>query len=111
MKTRMAMILGLLIAFACHKEIDAGKDCLEKVLKQKGMIKYENQEQSCRSFLELYIFKGQQYFRIGNHCADLKDNYPFDCDGKKLCEDYNSLDCVKFREDAEYKGIVGIRIQ
>jgi hypothetical protein len=110
-KTRQIFLLSLLLfGISCNKQIDIKSDCLTEVLKQRGMVKYEKQEQSCRWFLELSIYKGQQYFRLGNHCADLKNNYPFDCAGNKLCEDYNSPDCVEFNKKAEYKGIVGIQI-
>lgn len=107
----MIPILILLVAFACDKEKNIEKDCLKKILKQKGMIKYQGQELGCSSFLELYVFNEKKYFLKQNHCADLISNGPFDCDGNKLCEDYNSMDCINFREKAEFKGIVGIQIQ
>ena len=84
-------------------------NCVEQVLETNGMVKYEQQELGCNTFLELYKFNGQQYFLLNNHCADMVF-YPFDCSGNKLCEMEEDQNCIKFYETAEHIGIIGIKL-
>jgi hypothetical protein len=97
----------LTVTFACHEECHLEKSCIEEVLLEHNMVKYENQELGCNSFLVLYKFNEEQYFLWNNHCADFV-SYPFNCDGKKLCETGESFECSWFYETAEYIRIVGI---
>ena len=69
------------------------------------MIPYKGQELSCEDHLILYEFEGEQYFQIGNHCADMMFR-PFDCNGTYICSEPESEACKNF-DQAEYKGIVG----
>jgi hypothetical protein len=98
------------LMMACEKDhADLEKDCIEKVLKARGMVRYKNQQIGCSLFLKLYSFNESQYFEYGNHCADML-TYPFDCNGTKPYEDYNSFDGLNFRTNARYLGVIGIQI-
>lgn len=110
MEKYIPLILVFALTLACSKEADIKSDCLNDVLQQKGMVKYQGEELGCNMFLELYHFKAKQYFIINNHCADMSA-FPYDCKGNNLCKDYYNPDCLRFSREAEYKGIVGIKIK
>ena len=103
-----SIILSLNLVFSCE-DCDTVKNCVDQVLEIKGMVKYDQQELGCSTFLELYKFNGRQYFYLRNHCADMI-TYPFDCSGNQLCEIGENQNCIDFYETAEYIGIVGIKI-
>jgi hypothetical protein len=116
MKTNMQIRLCLLmfalnLAIGCGKEpISVEEDCIDGVLQKKGMVRYTNQEMSCRNFLELYRLNEKQYFVLGNNCADMMF-LPFDCNDVVLCKNFDSLDCENFRENAKYIGVIGIKME
>jgi hypothetical protein len=104
------LMFTISLVMACEKDhANLEKDCIEKVLKERGMVRYKNQEIGSRPFLHLYYFNESQYFEYDNPCADML-TYPFDCNGIKLCEDYTSFDCLNFRRSARYMGVVGIQM-
>jgi len=96
------------LANACKKEDEIKINCIDQFLEQNEMVKFQGQEIGCKFFLALYEFKKKQYFRLGNHCADLI-SFPTDCDGNKLCENGEEEECRNFNENAKYIGIIGIK--
>ena len=101
---KLAVLYILLVAFACDDNDSDG--CTKKILKENGMIAYTGQELGCSNHLTLYEFKGDQYFLLNNHCADMM-SLPFDCQGTSICLEPESEACKNFAQ-AEFKGIVGI---
>lgn len=64
-------------------------------------------EGHCKFFLELYHFRGKQYFSLGNHCVSMVIFYN-DCDGEILCDGENDFKCNRFLDSATRIGIVGV---
>jgi hypothetical protein len=93
----------------CKDDCGIERNCIEKVLIENEMTAYTGEEIACNFHLSLYDLRGQQYFLLKSHCADMV-SYPFDCDGNKLCESGESHTCTDFYENANYIGIVGIRL-
>ena len=98
----LSMFLG------CRENCRVEKNCLLETLRELDMVPYHGQELGCNLHVVLYQLDGEQYFMLINHCADMV-TYPFDCDGRKLCETAETPECVQFHESAQYVGIVGIR--
>jgi len=90
----------------CSKN-NSEKDCIDAKLEEFDMVKYEEQEIDCQFFLELYHYKNKQYFLLINHCVDMAWS-PIDCDGNGICNDLSSFECIKFNNEAERIGIIGI---
>jgi hypothetical protein len=101
------MVLSILFLNGCSKDDYLKSDCIETKLIELNMTKYNDQEIGCKCFLELYHFRNKQYFLLGNHCADMI-SYPIDCDGNKLCENGDNLECEIFYFTAKRIGIIGI---
>jgi hypothetical protein len=93
------IFLALFIFISCHKnkteEIQNG--CIEQVLKDNGMVRYNGEDIGCHFFLVLLKANGNQYFQMDCHCADMRV-YPFDCNG-------NIANTV----DADFRQIIGIQ--
>ena len=86
MKTYFLLLLLFTVNAACREECHIEKNCIEKVLEKNNMVRYADQEVGCKLYLSLFEYKGEQYFMLNNNCADMV-SYPFNCNGKKLCED------------------------
>lgn len=105
MKYWLYLISVLLFALsACGKE-DVKINCVEDVLEAQGMVPYQGQDIGCQFFLSLYEYEEEQYFLLGNSCAEIVV-YPTDCNGDQLCN--STEECTDFYENARYIGIVGI---
>jgi len=104
MKTKIFLFSCLLVVFisACkHKENPIKKDCIANMLTQKNMIPYGGGEiNGCKFFVVLYEWKGEQYFSLGNPCADMIPN-AVDCDGIEVTN-------PNFWNQATNLGIIGI---
>ena len=110
MKHRFILVLVGLFLASCHHDCEPEKNCVSETLEENNMVPYTGQELGCGFFLTLFDFHGKQYFVLNNHCADLIDVSPFDCDGNRLCTEGETEECSSFAEEAEYIGIVGIRV-
>ena len=102
------MMLTMILTVSCTKDEEPETSCLNSKLEEFEMVEYTNQELECKSFLELFHYKNEEYFLLGNHCLDMI-SYPVDCDGNRLCEEEDeSFKCDRFYDKAESMGIVGI---
>jgi hypothetical protein len=101
------LLIATLLSGCSDDNYPSVRSCVNKVLKDNGLEPYTNQEIGCRSFVTLHALPGKQYFLWNNHCAGMI-TYPFDCDGRSLCEDPQSDSCIDFYRNADYVGIVGI---
>ena len=106
-KTFIFLILVLIIN--CSKNDEIEMNCLNDMLSDFDMTKYQGQDIGCNFFLELYHYNQKQYYLLGNHCADMI-SYPTDCEGNKLCENGDDNKCGRFYENAVRIEIVGIRL-
>lgn len=97
----------ILFLTGCSEDDTIKAICTEQMLSEHKMIEYNGQEVGCKSFLELYHFRNEQFYLLGNHCADMI-SYPTDCDGNILCENEMDATCKDFYENAERIGIIGI---
>ena len=99
--------IPLLLIVGCSEDDGVERDCIESMLGANNMVAYNGQEVGCNSFLELYHYRNEQFFLLGNHCADMV-SFPVDCDGNALCEDLGDAECRDFFSNAERIRIVGI---
>lgn len=97
-------LVALFCLSGCGRE-DVKINCVDEVLESQAMIPYQGQDIECRFFLSLYEYEEEQYFLLGNNCADMVV-YPFGCEGNELCS--STDECTDFYESARYIGIVGV---
>ena len=110
MKINMLSILSFaLFLFSCSKKDEVKVDCIDVQLDKLDMVANIDQEIGCNFYLELFHYKNEQYFLLGNFCADL-ESYPFDCDGNQFCGGESRRSCERFYNKAVSKGIVGVRL-
>ncbi|WP_152425077.1 hypothetical protein [Nafulsella turpanensis] len=105
MKYPLYLILIFLLGLSACTEEDITTNCVDEVLEAQGMVPYQGQDIGCKFFLSLYEYESQQYFLLGNACADMVV-YPTACSGNQLCN--STAECTEFYENARYIGIVGI---
>ncbi len=90
---------------SCHKSDTLHSDCIDEMLSEFNMIKYDGEIMSdCKFYLHLYDWDGEQYFIFDNPCMDMVLAI-FDCEGNDLCKD--DPDCSNFFQNAEFVDIVG----
>lgn len=105
MKQSIVLFCIFLFGLSACSEEDIKINCVDEVLEAQGMVNYQGQDIGCKFFLSLYEYENEQYFLLGNTCADMTV-YPFGCNGDQLCD--SAEECTNFYENARYIGIVGI---
>jgi hypothetical protein len=103
----IVFLVGL-FSFGCDDEQSTKRqNCIESVLEEHHMIPYTGEDLGCKFFITLFEFNGEQYFQLGNHCADMV-TYPFDCKGNQICAEGATALCSEFYRSATYMDIVGM---
>ena len=103
----LVVVTLLFFLLGCSKEEIQPSDCIASVLKENDMVEYTGQEIGCKFFFQLFDYENEQFFLLGNHCADMV-SYPIDCEGNHLYEDLDSQAAIDFYANAEHIGIIGI---
>ena len=97
-------LLGFTLA-TCNKSNDLKSDCIDQILSDNDMIKYDGEIMAdCKFYLHLYDWDGDQYFIFDNPCMDMVLAI-FDCEGNDLCKD--DPNCSNFFQNAELVGTIG----
>jgi hypothetical protein len=111
MKAISQLLVAFIVAciFSCADECNVQPTCADRILAEYGMVPYNGQKIACNLFMTLYERRGQQYFQLMSHCADMISR-PFDCQGIELCQNVNEQQCRDFHENAIELGVVGMRV-
>lgn len=108
MKLSWIFIFGIFMLNACSKEEQLCEDCLDYMLEEHDMLKYNNQQISCDdSYMILYQSDTKQYFKITGPCF-CGISYTFDCEHNIIKVDADNELSKDFRKKAREMGIVGI---
>ncbi len=113
-KLNALWLLVILVFLGCSKEHEvvgqvADSECIDAMLSRHGLVPYDGQPLDCRWFLGMYRYRSRVYFSLGNHCADIIENY-MDCQGMAICtQETSRRECRDFRVKRVYVGIVGMQ--
>lgn len=108
MKRFFLAMMVLSATASCRDESESPEDgCIAAMRAEQGMVRYTGGDPGCRSYLELYLYEGEQYFSRGNHCTD-GPVVILDCDGNNVCDNPNTDLCQHVLQQGESKGIVAI---
>lgn len=102
-----SLFLVAIFLFSCDDD-SKSDTCESGMLKHFDMVPYTGQQiPECTSYLQKYVYQENDYFQVGNPCADIVFN-PVNCLGITVCEE-PSLECMEhFQATAQYEGIVGV---
>jgi hypothetical protein len=96
-------------SITCSKNETICTDCVDMMLKEYNMVRYQGQENWCSS-LSLFEYENKQYFVYDNCLADMYF-IPIDCILNQFCITnglYDRKKCELFYNESKNLGIVGI---
>lgn len=96
----IAAIALCVICHACSKDSYSYSDCVKDFIKQKNLA--PRPRTGCDFFYAWYVYRGEDYFSLNCHCADMIITFQ-DCQGVTL----EGERLRRFERDAKYKGIIG----
>ena len=100
----LLLVLGLFFQ-SCEKDQLTGL-CIDQYLQQGNWTPYNGQNIGCKMHLMAYEYKQQNYFMVGNHCADMLANFT-DCNGEELDWEKDKRLIDNIYEKGTYLGIIG----
>jgi hypothetical protein len=101
------IVLVIALLTSCTKDNILETDCIAAKLDELNMVASSGEGIGCGLHIELFYYKKQQYFMLGDHCIDMV-SYPVNCEGNILCANGNDFTCEDFFATAERIGIIGV---